>query len=595
MRAAAMILCLLLGVSTAAHAWWSGDWTSRKQITLDTTGSGAGTEQPLNDVPVLIRLHTGNFPQFLNVKDGGADFRFVAADDETPLKYHVEHFDPVSQIALVWVKLPVVNPQSTSDKLYMYFGNQAAVRGDDPASSFDADTVAVYHFDEAQGLPVDSTAYGTNVTSGEVFANPASLLGKGANLPGTEPLVIADAPQLAIDPAKGWTVSTWLRMDTLPEQDAYLLDRRDGNAELSIVVNGSNLKAVHNGVEVASFTPLTAGQWHHVTLVLEQERMLLYLDGKQVGGTTVATTPVTGPVTVGGNSAGGGLLTAALDELRVSSVARSDDWVSFNRQIQGEANDRLLAYGADESGEGGAAAEAGGHGGYFGVIIQHVYGNDDAVVEQIVITVCVFMAAGSLLVMFYKYLFLTRARKSSEKFLNAYNSLAAGDDAAFRSLYQGRRSFGASPLYRVYCQCIDELAKRENPSVGAKGAGLDAKALAAVRAALDAVMVRQNQRLNSQMVLLTIAISGGPFIGLFGTVVGVMVTFAAIAATGDVNITAIAPGMAAALLATVAGLGVAIPALFGYNYLGSIAKEVSADMRVYADELMSRLAEEYGA
>ena len=84
---------------------------------------------------------------------------------------------------------------------------------------------------------------------------------------------------------------------------------------------------------------------------------------------------------------------------------------------------------------------------------------------------------------------------------------------------------------------------------------------------LDADLVRENHTMNARMVLLTIAISGGPFLGLLGTVVGVMITFAAIAAAGDVNVNAIAPGIAAALLATVAGLGVAIPALFGYNYL----------------------------
>ena len=72
-------------------------------------------------------------------------------------------------------------------------------------------------------------------------------------------------------------------------------------------------------------------------------------------------------------------------------------------------------------------------------------------------------------------------------------------------------------------------------------------------------------------------------------------TFAAIAATGDVNIAAIAPGMAAALLATVAGLGVAIPALFGYNYLSSKVKELGADMRVFADEFTAKINEEYGA
>jgi biopolymer transport protein ExbB len=105
--------------------------------------------------------------------------------------------------------------------------------------------------------------------------------------------------------------------------------------------------------------------------------------------------------------------------------------------------------------------------------------------------------------------------------------------------------------------------------------------------------VRETQKLNSQMVLLTIAIAGGPFLGLLGTVVGVMITFAAIAASGDVNVNSIAPGIAAALAATVAGLVVAIPALFGYNYLASRIKEIVADDRVFIDEFTTRLAESY--
>ncbi|MGI2326243.1 MotA/TolQ/ExbB proton channel family protein, partial [Methylococcus sp. S1B] len=77
----------------------------------------------------------------------------------------------------------------------------------------------------------------------------------------------------------------------------------------------------------------------------------------------------------------------------------------------------------------------------------------------------------------------------------------------------------------------------------------------------------ESQRLNSKMVLLTIDISGGPFLGLLGTVVGVMISFAVIAATGDVNINSIARGIAAALLASVAGVAVAIASLFAFNYL----------------------------
>jgi biopolymer transport protein ExbB len=72
-----------------------------------------------------------------------------------------------------------------------------------------------------------------------------------------------------------------------------------------------------------------------------------------------------------------------------------------------------------------------------------------------------------------------------------------------------------------------------------------------------------------------------------------MITFAAIAASGDVNINAIAPGTAAALVATVAGLTVAIPCLFGYNYLNTRVKEIGAEMRVFADEFVARIAENY--
>ena len=93
------------------------------------------------------------------------------------------------------------------------------------------------------------------------------------------------------------------------------------------------------------------------------------------------------------------------------------------------------------------------------------------------------------------------------------------------------------------------------------------------------------------MGLLTNSISGGPFIGLAGTVLGVMITFASVAAAGEVNINAIAPGIAAALLATVAGLVVAIPAMFGYNSLLVRSKKITARNQIFADELEKRIAE----
>jgi biopolymer transport protein ExbB len=135
---------------------------------------------------------------------------------------------------------------------------------------------------------------------------------------------------------------------------------------------------------------------------------------------------------------------------------------------------------------------------------------------------------------------------------------------------------------------IDELQMRQR-RLGDRP--LSGEAVEALRASVDAQQVTENQKFDAGMVLLTIAISGGPFIGLLGTVMGVMNTFGGVAMAGDVNVNAIAPGIAAARLATIAGLAAAIPSLFGYNYLNSKITAMADEMRVFCDRLVTRLAE----
>ncbi len=72
-----------------------------------------------------------------------------------------------------------------------------------------------------------------------------------------------------------------------------------------------------------------------------------------------------------------------------------------------------------------------------------------------------------------------------------------------------------------------------------------------------------------------------------------MITFAVIAKTGEVEINSIAPGIAGALLATVAGLAVAIPALFAYSYLSTRIKDAISDMQMFIDEFVTKMAEFY--
>src|SRR5690242_14256317 len=107
MKGLRIILALgLLTLPLVSQAWWDPAWNFRKEITFDLSPKGAAIAGNASDVPVLIRLSMGNFTYFGDTQPDGKDLRFVAADDKTPLQFHIERYDPQSQIAFVWVRVP---------------------------------------------------------------------------------------------------------------------------------------------------------------------------------------------------------------------------------------------------------------------------------------------------------------------------------------------------------------------------------------------------------------------------------------------------------------------------------------------------------
>jgi len=611
-RFSALVAATFLFVSSNALAWWNPDWSYRKAITLDTTPTGIATTSDLTDSPVLIRLHTGNFTHFLDLTEGGGDIRFVAGDDKTPLQFHIEKIDVVNEMAFVWVKIPTLKaasgpapapakdadpaaPVDGTNKIYMYFGNAKATKGGPSPATYTPANALVYHFDDVSGIPADRSPSALPAPIFTGAPNPASLIGAGAKFSGTSLLTIADAPVLAMSPTQGWGFETWVKLDA-PQTDAYLFDRKNGEQRLTVAIGAAGVKLSYTpsaGSAVAtSEVPLTPAAWHHVAMTVQNGQFVLYVDGAQAGTVSSTAEALAGAIAIGGAVDAGHGLVGEIDELRIYAASPGADAIKLAAATEG-VDVRGLTYLADESAEQEGAGEGGEQkSSYFGIILNQVFGNKEAIIEQSVIGICGIMALVAFAVMALKQMYLMKCRQSSDKFLKAYESLGVEEKQGLDALIEQEATFGQSPLFKIYRQGINELRRRR----GAHDAPMhmNKRALVAIEAALDAVMVREGQRLNAQMVLLTIAISGGPFIGLLGTVVGVMVTFAAIAATGDVNINAIAPGMAAALLATTAGLAVAIPSLFGYNYLGSKVKELSADMHVFADEFLARMNEIYG-
>jgi biopolymer transport protein ExbB len=584
-----------------ANAWWQNDWSYRKAITIDTTPKGADVTESAGRVPLLIRLHSGNF-QFDGLEDSGVDIRFIAADDKTPLNYHIEQYDAVLGVALVWVDVPQF-PAGAAQSIWMYYGNKKAPDGSKAAETFDPDYTLVYHFDGAAGTPAkDVTAYANNAQSAPARIAEDGIVGKAAQFDGTKPLTLAASPSLAIPAGGSFTFSAWIKPSAVAAQ-TILYSRHDGaNALVIGLDNGVPFAEVDGGaapVRTPAAPAVTANQWTYIAVTADGKNLTVYVGGKQVSQVAVVLPALNAPIAIGGDLAAAAAAPAAasgtaaapaaangftgeIDELRLSKVARTPTAIAIDAMSQG-AESKLVAYGADEK-------QSGFGFGYFGVIVKSV-----TVDAWVVIGILLVMAAISWVVMWNKAAYVGAVDKANAFFVSRFRAVAGkhlvGLAHTDERSDEGQR-LRRSSLFRLYAAGVAEIHSR----VDKNGRTLiTAESIEAIRATMDATLVRENQKLSKSMVLLTIAISGGPFLGLLGTVVGVMITFAAIAAAGDVNVNAIAPGIAAALLATVTGLFVAIPALFGYNYLLIRNKNVTANMQVFVDEFVTRLAEAHSS
>ncbi|MGP9814507.1 DUF2341 domain-containing protein [Rhodopseudomonas sp. NSM] len=626
-----------------ASAWWNDEWSMRKKIVFDTGASGAGISDAIGTTPMLVRLHVGNF-RFGSAKEDGGDLRFVAADDKTPLKYHVEKYDSLIGEALVWVAVPDLKP-GTKNEIWLYYGNEKVPAAVDAKGTYDPNTLLVYHFAERGASPQDSTAW-ANSAQNTVAAAEGAIIGQGARFDGQTALTIPAGASLALADGGEMTWSLWLK-STAPQPRAVLYARREGaNALIIGLDNGVPFVEVTNGgvtQRSAAGAAIPAATWHHLAVTAKAGQISIYVDGTQSGTLAAAVPTLTGVAYVGQDApaaapasaepaatpappGGDAAATPAaspdaaaapatpadaaaapeaaagaaplvgfagdIDELHIAKVARPAGFIKAAAIGQGPDQAKLTTFSVDEE-------TASWLSGYFAVILKSV-----TLDGWVVIGILAVMMVISWIVMVDRISYLNRVTKGNRAFLKHFRESATDLEGVLQldreesdpSLGSGGdakqyKVIHAAPLYRLFHIGAQEIRRRFSSNGGSRS--LSPQAIQSIRAVLDSGLIHEAQRLNKMMVMLTIAISGGPFLGLLGTVVGVMITFAAIAASGDVNVNAIAPGIAAALVATVAGLAVAIPALFGYNYLTIRIKDSTNDMHVFVDELVTKMAESY--
>ena len=287
---------------SAAKAWWNDEWQLRKKITIDTSASGGNVTDPIGAATALIRLHVGNF-RFDSAKDDGADLRFVAGDDKTPLKHHIEKYDSLLGEALVWVAVPNLQPGAKTD-IWLYYGNKKGAQTSDPKGSYDPDMLLVYHFNERGTPAIDSTVWANNAQS---VGHPAdgSIIGEGLRLDGGSQLTLPASPSLALADNAPLTWSAWIKPAAL-QPNAVLYSRRDNGAGIVIGLdNGVPYVEVTNGGGVqrsGAGTPLAAGAWRHVAVVADGGQITLYLDGAPYATLSAALPALNAVALIGGDA-----------------------------------------------------------------------------------------------------------------------------------------------------------------------------------------------------------------------------------------------------------------------------------------------------
>ncbi len=216
---------------------------------------------------------------------------------------------------------------------------------------------------------------------------------------------------------------------------------------------------------------------------------------------------------------------------------------------------------------------------------------------KIIIAVLFIASIFSWSIMITKLRMVGHAKRENERFLADFHA-----DRTPLRIFEAERRYLGAPLFHVYRAGCRELtfhllgSAEVDETFSARletAPRITPAQMRAVQSAMERAVGEVGLKLEAQLILLATAVSASPFLGLLGTVWGVMDTFSGVAMAGSANLKAMAPGVSASLLTTVTALLVAIPAMFGYNFLVTSLKALIVQMDNFAAELASEFEHKY--
>ena len=344
--------------SSAASASSTGSgpptpWTRRRALTIQLSEN-----EVLTDFPVLIALSAGRI-DYAQTKDAGQDIRFTSSDGATVLAHEIESWLE-GGVSIVWVKIPTFSGMDNGETIWMYYGNEGASDGQSMAAVWSPDFRGVWHLGSAEIEPTDSSQTTTGAQNYGAMPVPGKV---GVGLQFVPKMGNYIDTNYAEDLAT-FTIEAWVKAVNVPAQSAGTNGpiMREKNYQ---IVWGSPLAGL---LGAASFTEqsgqgdnlvaaklgtLEQGDWIYVAATYDGSTLRGFKDGDLKNQTASVGPPASETATakIGRNAISAAVtdfFNGAIDEVRISSVARSPAWLLAQYRSMTEAN--IVSYGQEEVG-----------------------------------------------------------------------------------------------------------------------------------------------------------------------------------------------------------------------------------------------------
>lgn len=185
-------------------------------------------------------------------------------------------------------------------------------------------------------------------------------------------------------------------------------------------------------------------------------------------------------------------------------------------------------------------------------------------------------------IILFKYLSYKQATRQTERFLELF-----WEDRRFDNIYEQSRNLLKSPLSQLFIAVYEEILKYKKSSNPEPAEEYSGRILDNLERTILSVKADEEARLESHLTFLASTASSTPFIGLFGTVWGIMESFHNIGQSGSASLSVVAPGISEALVATAMGLFTAIPAVIAYNYFVNRVRILLSQLDSFSSEFLN--------